>query len=182
MEVTGYVNHTNGYVPCPDVEGRHKINSMMTFSINKQVQVFMLKLSHFVYWVISPAAKIEQTSKEKSQNPKPIALYQKSSEEGISKAQHFLSPKPSSTYNNQQMHFQRGNIQTKFYRNLKDFPSIETVHAKEKGTVRHIGEQQGFKDGRSFLGHLKKACGEGAMWLWGDGSPDGCLSSSTEKQ
>lgn len=61
------------------------------------------------------------------------------------------------------MHFQRGHIQTKFYRNLKDFPSIETVHAKEKFTVRHVGEQQGFKDGRSFLGRLKKACGEGAM-------------------
>lgn len=51
----------------------------------------------------------------------------------------------------------------KFYRNRNDFPSIETVHAKEKGTVRHVGEQQGFKDGRSFLEHLKKACGEGAM-------------------
>lgn len=93
-----------------------------------------------------------------------------------------MPSKPSSTYNNQQMHFQRGNIPTEFYRDLKGFPSIETVHAKEKGTVRHIGGQQGFKDGRSFLELLKKACGEGATWQWGDGSPDGSLSSSREKQ
>lgn len=118
----------------------------------------MPKHNHFVYWAISSAPNLEQTSKEKSQNPKPIPLYQKSSE-GISKVEHFLPSKPSSTYNNQQMHFQRENIQTEFHRNLKDFPSIATVHAKEKGTERHVGEQQGFKDGRSFLELLKKACG-----------------------